>query len=62
MEDKNGNATTTTYSGDFPAKITAASGRTLTVTNDGSHITKVTDSSGRLVGYTYCSDRIPSPG
>ncbi|MFH8336296.1 RHS repeat-associated core domain-containing protein [Streptomyces sp. AM6-12] len=58
VEDKNGNATTVTYSGAFPAKITAASGRTLTVTNDGSHITKVTDNTGRSIGYTYTGDLI----
>lgn len=58
VEDKNGNATTLTYSGDFPAKITAASGRYLTFTNDGSHITKVTDHTGRSVSYTYTGDLI----
>ncbi|MEU7088101.1 RHS repeat-associated core domain-containing protein [Streptomyces achromogenes] len=58
VEDKNGNATTITYSGDFPAKITAASGRYLTFTNDGSHITKVTDHTGRSVSYTYTGDLI----
>ncbi|MEW2289677.1 RHS repeat-associated core domain-containing protein, partial [Streptomyces sp. NPDC047841] len=58
VEDKNGNATTITYSGAFPAKITAASGRTLTLSNDGSHITQVTDNAGRSVGYTYTGDLI----
>ncbi|MFF4490480.1 RHS repeat-associated core domain-containing protein [Streptomyces sp. NPDC001544] len=58
VEDKNGNATTITYSGAFTSKITAASGRTLTLTNDGSHITKATDNTGRSVGYTYTGDLI----
>ncbi|WP_345669848.1 RHS repeat-associated core domain-containing protein [Streptomyces similanensis] len=58
VEDKNGNATTVTYSGDLPSKITDAAGRTLTLTNDGSHITKVTDDTGRSVGYTYTGDLI----
>ncbi|MEV4341021.1 RHS repeat-associated core domain-containing protein [Streptomyces sp. NPDC049590] len=58
VEDKNGNATTITYSGDFPSKITDAAGRTLTFTNDGSHITKVTDHTGRSVSYTYTGDLI----
>ncbi|MGW5367629.1 RHS repeat-associated core domain-containing protein [Streptomyces sp. NPDC004009] len=58
VEDKNGNATTLTYSGSFASKITAASGRSLTLTNDGSHITKVTDDTGRSVGYTYTGDLV----
>ncbi|MFF9378196.1 RHS repeat-associated core domain-containing protein [Streptomyces griseoluteus] len=58
VEDKNGNATTLTYSGAFPSTITAASGRTLTLTNDGSHITKVTDNTGRSVSYTYAGNLI----
>jgi RHS repeat-associated protein len=58
VEDKNGNATTITYSGAFASKITAASGRTLTLTNDGKHITKVTDDTGRSIGYTYTGDLI----
>nr|WP_308288202.1 RHS repeat-associated core domain-containing protein [Streptomyces corallincola] len=58
VTDKNGNATTLTYSGAFPSKITAASGRTLTITNDGSHITKVTDDTGRSVTYTYTGNLI----
>ncbi|MEU3552221.1 RHS repeat-associated core domain-containing protein [Streptomyces longwoodensis] len=53
VEDKNGNATTISYSGDFTSKITSASGRTLTLTNDGEHITKVTDNTGRSISYTY---------
>lgn len=58
VEDKNGNATTISYSGSFTSKITSASGRTLTFTNDGKHITKVTDNTGRSVGYTYTGDLI----
>lgn len=58
VEDKNGNATTVTYSGSFTSKITAASGRTLTFTNDGTHITKVADNTGRSIGYTYSGDLI----
>jgi RHS repeat-associated protein len=58
VEDKNGNATTITYTGAFTSKITSASGRTLTLTNDGSHITKVTDNTGRSIGYTYSGDLI----
>ncbi|MFF5251217.1 RHS repeat-associated core domain-containing protein [Streptomyces leeuwenhoekii] len=58
VEDRNGNATTITYSGAFASKITAASGRTLTLTNDGTHITKVTDDTGRSISYTYTGDLI----
>jgi len=58
VEDKNGNATTITYSGAFTSKITSASGRTLTLTNDGKHITKVTDNTGRSISYTYTGDLI----
>ncbi|MFG3078095.1 RHS repeat-associated core domain-containing protein [Streptomyces sp. NPDC048225] len=58
VEDKNGNATTIAYSGNFTSKITSASGHTLTFTNDGKHITKVTDNTGRTVGYTYSGDLI----
>ncbi|WP_133887080.1 RHS repeat-associated core domain-containing protein [Streptomyces sp. BK208] len=58
VEDKNGNATTIAYSGNFTSKITSASGRTLTFTNDGKHITKVTDNTGRTIGYTYSGDLI----
>ncbi|GHB79407.1 type IV secretion protein Rhs [Streptomyces xanthochromogenes] len=53
VEDKNGNATTITYSGAFTSKITSASGRTLTFDNDGKQITKVTDNTGRSVSYTW---------
>ncbi len=53
VEDKNGNATTISYSGAFTSKITSVSGRTLTFTNDGSKITKVTDNAGRYVTYTW---------
>jgi RHS repeat-associated protein len=53
VEDKNGNATTITYSGAFTSKITAASGRTLTFANDGQQITKVTDNTGRFASYTW---------
>ncbi|MFF1306513.1 RHS repeat-associated core domain-containing protein [Streptomyces sp. NPDC058307] len=58
VEDKNGNATTVTYSGAFTSKITSASGRTLTLTNDGKHITKVTDNTGRTISYSYTGDLI----
>ncbi|MGW6648538.1 hypothetical protein AMK23_09685 [Streptomyces sp. CB02130] len=58
VEDKNGNATTITYSGNFTSKITSASGRALTFTNDGKHITKVTDNTGRSISYTYSGDLI----
>ncbi|MFF7878973.1 RHS repeat-associated core domain-containing protein [Streptomyces californicus] len=58
VEDKNGNATTITYSGSFTSKITSASGRTLSFTNDGKHITKVTDNTGRTISYTYSGDLI----
>ncbi len=58
VEDKNGNATTITYSGSFTSKITSESGRTLTFTNDGTHITKVTDNTGRTISYTYTGDLI----
>ncbi|RAJ70578.1 YD repeat-containing protein, partial [Streptomyces sp. PsTaAH-137] len=58
VEDKNGNATTITYSGSFTSKITSASGRTLSFTNDGKHITKVTDNTGRTISYTYTGDLI----
>ncbi|WP_279592820.1 RHS repeat-associated core domain-containing protein [Streptomyces liangshanensis] len=58
VEDKNGNATTITYSGDFTSKITSASGRTLTFANDGTHLTEVTDNTGRTIGYTYSGDLI----
>ncbi|MFI7383722.1 RHS repeat-associated core domain-containing protein [Streptomyces sp. NPDC049813] len=58
VEDKNGNATTITYSGTFTSKITSASGRTLSFTNDGKHITKVTDNTGRSISYTYSGDLI----
>ncbi|MFD8065026.1 RHS repeat-associated core domain-containing protein [Streptomyces parvulus] len=53
VEDKNGNATTVSYSGAFTSKITAASGRTLTFDNDGRQITKVTDNTGRYASYTW---------
>ncbi|MFJ5038208.1 RHS repeat-associated core domain-containing protein [Streptomyces parvulus] len=53
VEDKNGNATTVSYSGAFTSKITAASGRTLTFDNDGKQITKVTDNTGRYASYTW---------
>ncbi|WP_052457225.1 RHS repeat-associated core domain-containing protein [Streptomyces sp. AcH 505] len=53
VEDKNGNATTVSYSGAFTSKITSTSGRTLTFTNDGAHVTKVADNTGRSVGYGY---------
>ncbi|MER7777800.1 RHS repeat-associated core domain-containing protein [Streptomyces sp. NPDC096191] len=53
VEDKNGNATTISYSGAFTSKITAASGRTLTFDNDGKQITKVTDNTGRYASYTW---------
>ncbi|MFJ9622236.1 hypothetical protein [Streptomyces sp. NPDC101181] len=58
VEDKNGNATTITYSGNFTSKITWASGRTLTFTNDGKHITKAADNTGRSISYTYSGDLI----
>ncbi|MFB8105881.1 RHS repeat-associated core domain-containing protein [Streptomyces sp. NPDC056007] len=58
VEDKNGNATTITYSGSFTSKITSASGRTLSFTNDGKQITKVTDNTGRTISYTYSGDLI----
>jgi RHS repeat-associated protein len=58
VEDKNGNATTISYSGSFISKITSASGRTLAFTNDGKNITKVTDNTGRSIGYTYTGDLI----
>ncbi|MEV6085888.1 RHS repeat-associated core domain-containing protein [Streptomyces parvulus] len=53
VEDKNGNATTVSYSGAFTSKITAASGRTLTFDNDGRQITKVTDNTGRYASYNW---------
>ncbi|MCF2127652.1 hypothetical protein L1I79_14540 [Strepomyces sp. STD 3.1] len=53
VEDKNGNATTISYSGTFTSKITAASGRTLTFDNDGKQIIKVTDNTGRYASYTW---------
>ncbi|MFF7871723.1 RHS repeat-associated core domain-containing protein [Streptomyces qaidamensis] len=53
VEDRNGNATTVSYSGSFTSKISAASGRTLTFTNDGKQITRVTDDTGRFVSYTW---------
>ncbi|MEV1045791.1 RHS repeat-associated core domain-containing protein [Streptomyces sp. NPDC049916] len=53
VEDKNGNATTISYSGAFTSKITAASGRTLNFTNDGKQITKVTDNTGRYATYNW---------
>ncbi|MFI5904213.1 RHS repeat-associated core domain-containing protein [Streptomyces cyaneofuscatus] len=53
VEDKNGNATTISYSGAFTSKITAASGRTLTFANDGKQITKVTDNAGRFATYAW---------
>ncbi|MEU0226244.1 RHS repeat-associated core domain-containing protein [Streptomyces sp. NPDC006284] len=53
VEDKNGNATTISYSGAFTSKITAASGRTLTFDNDGKQITKVTDNTGRYATYSW---------
>ncbi|MFF9894435.1 RHS repeat-associated core domain-containing protein [Streptomyces longispororuber] len=56
VEDKNGNATTVTYSGAFASKVTAASGRTLTFVNDGKKITKVTDNTGRSASYTWSGD------
>ncbi len=58
VEDKNGNATTISYSGGFTSKITSASGRALTFTNNGTHITKVTDNTGRSIDYTYSGDLI----
>lgn len=58
VEDKNGNATTISYSGNFTSKITSASGRTLVFTNDGQHITEVSDNTGRSIGYTYTGDLI----
>ncbi|MGW7275033.1 RHS repeat-associated core domain-containing protein [Streptomyces sp. NPDC054864] len=56
VEDKNGNATTISYSGAFTSKITAASGRTLTFANDGKQITKVTDNTGRYASYTWAGN------
>ncbi|WP_343244971.1 RHS repeat-associated core domain-containing protein [Streptomyces sp. SID14478] len=53
VEDKNGNATTISYSGAFTSKITSASGRTLNFGNDGKQITKVTDNTGRYASYTW---------
>ncbi|NJQ02519.1 hypothetical protein HCK00_18725 [Streptomyces sp. PLAI1-29] len=60
VEDRNGNATTVSYSGGFTSKITSASGRTLTFAHDGDHITKVTDNAGRSVSYTYTGDDLTS--
>ena len=58
VEDKNGNATTISYSGNFTSKITSTSKRTLTFTNDGKHITEVSDNTGRSISYTYTGDLI----
>lgn len=53
--DRNGYATTVTYSGNQLATVTDPAGRSLTFTWSGGHITGVTDPLGRSVSYGYDS-------
>jgi RHS repeat-associated protein len=51
--DRNGNATTLTYSGGLLEKVTDPSGRSLTFTYSGSHIHTIADPMGRTTTFSY---------
>jgi RHS repeat-associated protein len=51
--DRNGNATTLSYSGGKLTTITDPSGRTLSLAYSGSHVSAVTDPMGRTAEYAY---------
>ncbi|HEX2270188.1 MAG TPA: IPT/TIG domain-containing protein, partial [Pyrinomonadaceae bacterium] len=53
LVDRNGNATTLSYTGANLTTITDAAGRSVTLTYSGSLITRATDPIGRTWNYTY---------
>lgn len=53
MVDRNGNATTLTYSGGLLTTVTDAVGRSITFTYSGGNVSRVTDPIGRTWNYTY---------
>ena len=53
MVDRNGNATTLSYTGANLTTITDPVGRSVTLTYSGSLVTRATDPIGRTWNYTY---------